>query len=598
VENLLLLNSGAIVENTLYLCIANRVFENTSPAVSEYVSRYYFPLLYKRGIQDSATLAEKRATLLRETASLRNDGRQHTYDAVNTFYEIHRTANDQIKHLANGIHYAMIRIRHSKWKAANLEMAFKVSHATRSIPLIKHNPGPRRENLYRFYYEEISGDGKKIPVLDGQHVFRVAKEMGKSKHVSYFVQQTVFKSAVLHLEPNGHLLIECVCSHPLAESEFNQHVQEIINPAIRTFNRDFREIGFSLGEYVSMRDHEVVSMEYVLRTAAEYAVHLEKIPCIYSICTLNQETPGRVPVARIKRVDHFREMDAANTLMTEMYGKVLYSDIQISDMVNALVERKLAKTESEAMITVTDFLSRIREQPFQLETPGFPMEVHTNPSSSWVEIRVSELTSAFYLDTVFVYLDAFMKLTQVKTESVKQLAKRLKTLCGKTDNKVGTQVLSETVIPVNTNTYLRAPAVIDESIFADLGIESEGEEEEGTYVTGEAIWNPEEDDDETKDVERLIREFKEKFPDEPVKGKQSIAFEDEEKEKEPAPPAEKEAISFDMEEDRTEDLASDTPPLVEDADTDVNPDDEELYGGVGHHSDSPESERLLPDGKP
>jgi len=608
VENLLLLNSGAIVDNTLYLCIASRVFGNTSPAVSEYVSRYYYPLLYKRDIHDSSTLAEKRAALLRETASLRHDGRQHTYDAVNTFYDIHAVEDDKVKHLANGIHYAMVRIRHSEWKAANLEMVFKVSHASKSVPLIKYNPGNRRENLYRFYYEDLSNDGKKIPVLDAQHIFRLSKDIGKSKHISYYVHQSVFKTVVLHLEPTGHVLVECTSTHPLAESEFDKHVQEMVNPAIRALNHEFRQIGFTLGEYTALREHEVVSMEYVLRTAAEYSVHVDKIPCIYSICTIQQESPKHPPVARLKRVDHFREMDAANALMAEMYGKLLYSDAQLSDMVQALVERKLAKNESEAMITVTDFLSRIRDQPFQLETPGFPIQIHENPSHSWVEMRVSDITSAFYLDTVFVYLDAFMKLTQVKTETVKQLVKRLKALCGKKDSKVGAQVLAETVIPVNANTYVRAP-VVDESIFADLGIESEGEEPEGAYTGESSIWEAEED--EPEDVEEWIREFKDKLP---AKGKQSIVFEPteddvvqstENTEPEPKPkPKQKEAISFDIEEEEEEDVSKDMPDDASvGSSSETNPDDEELYGGTRNENsnteeDSPESQRLLPDGKP
>lgn len=477
----LLLNYGSIDGNTLYLCIASRVVDDQN---EEYVFRYYYPFLYNKQISRVSELMKKRASLATKTKEMLSDGRVELYRSVDTFYEIHRDTSPGISYLVNGISSVVVKIANPESNTANLEAIFKRIHASKECPFVKFNPGNRRENLYRLFFERTSRNGKKIPYLSKTQLSKLAKETGKSQQISVYISRPEFAHMYLHFTKTGELFIDCKWRDPVSEQDLDRQLTELANPAIRTINRYLMEIGFSVREYTNIREVEVVTMEYVLRTPATKKADFEKIPCIYSICTLNADTSGKHTIARIKRVENFREMDAANALIYELYAQVEYGDAEIGDIVEALVHRKLVPTADAGLILISEFLSNHSE--FSVEKPGFPLTMDLNVADNVLEYRVTGITSAFYLDSLYAYLDAFVKLTQHYT-SKNMYWKQLTALCSK--KYVHDDRQEQVVLKINTSKPLVLGEISDD-FFANLGIE---EEEEG-YVINQGALGDEEDD--------------------------------------------------------------------------------------------------------
>jgi len=551
-----LLNYGSIEDHTVYLCVASRVVDDEN---EEYVFRYYYPFLYNKGIQRVADLMKKRASLMTKTRELLDGGRGDLYSSVNTFYEIHAERSLEIPYLVNGIPFVIVKIANPESKMANLDMVFKLIHASRLCPFIKFNPGNRRENLYRLYFERTSKNGKKIPYLSKPQLSKLAKETGKSQQISVYISSPEFAHAYLHFAKSGELFIECKWRTPVSEQELDTQLKELINPVIQSVNRDLHQIGFSVGEYTTIREMEVVSMEYMLRTTATKKVAFDKIPCIYSICTLNVETPGQPAIARFKRVENFQDMDAANALIYELYAQVEYGEAEIGDIVEALVHRKLAPNEEAALILVSEFLSN--HEDINLEKPGFPLHMQLDVGENILEYRVTGITSVFYLSPLFAYLDAFVKLTQHYT-SKNMYWKKLTAICA--NKSMQEERPEQVVLKVNASKPLVFETP-DDDFFENLGIE----EEEDEYALGQEMLEEEEDESDTEWVEKPT----EKPVTKPIMYDDADESEEEEEEEEEEEPK-KGPIMYDDESEEEEETES-----------------QKMEGG---NEDSPE--RLVPDG--
>jgi len=440
----LLLNYGKIIDNTIYVCLADRVFESTEAVAEDYIARYYFAGLYKDGVKSKETLLSKRAKLVKSTQALLTEERAKYYQSIDKFYEI-AADGAPLKYISKGIRAITIRIKNTASRLANSEMLFKNMHCTKDVPYIKYNPGNRRENLYRFYFERTTRTGKKIPYLSRAHIMRMAKETGRGQQISAYLEGALrpegatggrrfLSNCYAHFESDGDIQLQLTFSTPIDESTLDDIIRNNILPHLSKIGRDVRQTGFSMPPYLGLRNvanTKVVSLEYVCHTSAVKSVKIDAIPCIYSICTLNEEVPGSPPVARLKRVENFREMDAANILIAELYGQVQYGETGLQDIIDELVSRGLSVDEPAARILIAGFLSTINEMNGEIvEKPGFPLEMAINADEGTLDIRITELTSIFYLDTVGVYIDAIVKMTQQYKESNAHL-KQLKQLCKK-----------------------------------------------------------------------------------------------------------------------------------------------------------------------
>lgn len=512
-DDSLLLNHGILTDNTIYVCLADRVYEKIGKDAEEYTARYYFPGLYKEGVNSKETLIEKRGRLVKTTQKLLSDERTQYYESIDTFYKISEDG-DKLQYISQGIKNITLQLKNQHSHHVNLEMLFKNMHCTKEVPYIKFNPGNRREKLYRFYFERTTRTGKKIPYLARSHIMRMAKETGRGQQISVYLEGAVLNSkkrvlsnCYLNFNINGNVQLQLTFYSAIDEKTLDETVREQVLPYLSTIGRDVRETGFTVPEYHGLRNivnTKVVSMTFVCKTAATKNTTWESIPCIYSICTLNTNVPGQPLIARLKRVENFKEMDAAHILIAELYGQVQYGELGLEDIVDELVSRGLSEDENAAKMVIAGFLASINEMNGEIvEKPGFPIEMKVDSEDKTVEIEISELTSIYYLDTVGVYIDAIIKSTQIYKES-NPLLKQLKKLCKKAlkfkeqEQDKGPEGISQLLKP-QTNLVDEGPLRLtkfarDDDFFAQF--ESDEEEDAGTHDNSMVEENAEEDDDD------------------------------------------------------------------------------------------------------
>jgi hypothetical protein len=101
----LLLNTGEIFSNNIYLCLANNVYkEAIKKNISElYTTKIYFPFLNKKSINSLEELEDSKQSLLEETNKILNDNVLNTFDSVNLFYDLYKERKEELKYLKNGI---------------------------------------------------------------------------------------------------------------------------------------------------------------------------------------------------------------------------------------------------------------------------------------------------------------------------------------------------------------------------------------------------------------------------------------------------------------------------------------------------------------
>ena len=568
-DDSLLLNHGTLTDATIFVCLADRVYEKIGKAAEEYVARYYFPGLYKDGITSKETLTEKRGRLVKSTQKLLSDERSQYYESIDTFYKISEDG-DELQYISQGIRTITFQLKNQHSHHVNLEMLFKNMHCSKEIPYIKFNPGNRREKLYRFYFERTTRTGKKIPYLTRSHIMRMSKETGRGQQISIYLEgailnanraRRILSNCYLHLDINGNVQIQLSFHSTVDEKVLDETVREQVLPFLSDIGRDVRETGFKVPEYHGLRNianTKIIAMTFECKTAATKKVNWESIPCIYSICTLNTDIPGQPLVARLKRVENFREMDAAHILIAELYGQVQYGELVLEDIVNELVSRGLSENENAAKMVIAGFMASINEMNGEVvEKPGFPIEINIDSEYKTIEISISELTSIYYLDTVGVYIDAIIKTTQIYKES-NPLLKQLKKLCKKSfkfkekekEPEDVPLIFNETRKLVDEGPLKLSKFAKEDDFFAqfesDEG-EDEYEDETGRSITVEEI----EEDEDTDNLLNKLRKNAQKIST-------PIMF-DEESEKEEEIPGKSGPIMF-------EDLESDSESDREDVD--------------------------------
>ena len=93
-NNNLLLETGTIVKNTIYLCLAEDVLKNAedkdgnNDEVSDYTSKIYFPFLYNNNIFSVKQLQTEQHSLINKTKKQLSENTVRGFENIDLFYDI------------------------------------------------------------------------------------------------------------------------------------------------------------------------------------------------------------------------------------------------------------------------------------------------------------------------------------------------------------------------------------------------------------------------------------------------------------------------------------------------------------------------------
>ena len=457
-NNNLLLETGPFFKNTIYVCLAQNLFElsETTDISIEYTAKIYYPFLYKENINTLEKLEDKRNTLIAATVAKLSERNNKNVDL---FYDIFRYKKETNKfsEKANNAGITFIKITmYPDFKIKiPIDVIFKLLHATKVSPLIKFNPETRQENIYRLYTEQIAVDGRKIPYLHKALILKLVRTIGKSKSVSVYtniVYNGVTYNMVCEFADNGTITV-----YPLDDrfdvpvlmqnndSNPFKNIDEIIslsvNPLIQQIKPFFEQSGLELALFNSIQSTnvEIRDLQYQTVYSITTPINISKyIGCVSSIFTIESDDfkgsrkKGKGIEMRLKRVSNFNKRDSQEAFIIEKidqgfkFDEIVANLMQNYDGVDEDTASELiAKIRSE--LDLSRGVNRRRDLMIKIN-PGFKTTVVLNPISSEITITVSGINDIYYLNTIPIYIDTFVRITQ-DSKSTEVPASQIKKMC-------------------------------------------------------------------------------------------------------------------------------------------------------------------------
>ena len=503
-ENHLLMNYGAIDKNIIYVCLTKDVLDYSAENSidSTYMIDLYFPLLHKRGILTAESLEENHQNLISENKVLIKDSTIRLFDTIDAFYNIYFTRTSELPYLDRGIESFDIVLHPEYDIPLPLDIIFKQIHATKTIPFIKYNPGLRRENMFRFYSEEIAKNGKKIPYLKKSQIYAISKQTGKLRQVSFLIQHETARQTIdlfLDFEYNGNIRIRGNVVKPISVNDLEAIIFNAINPIVTNINGFLERSGYTISLFSSLTDRnvEIIQLEYLCKINLKRTMKLKNyLGCLTSLFDIaNTELDlSRAINMQFVRVDNYTKMTAIAALITEVFRKTNSQEEMISALiVNFSMDRDAALRE-----IVNYFNNHIRIQGQYVnknvdiaDNPGFPVVMTKSPFDDKFSITVSNISSVEFINVLHIYLDTIIRITQFPETTDSELLVKMTGLCTTSKQSNALEVQSELglVNVLAVAPLIAAPIIFEEEV-DDEGEEKDEDEEDDRFL-------PEEEEDES-----------------------------------------------------------------------------------------------------
>jgi hypothetical protein len=450
----LLLNSGNIINNNIYLCLANDVLEFVSKKEisQENTIKIYYPFLYNKNITSLEDLQSNNEKLIDSTKQIITNKTVDLFKTIDMFYDVYNLRKSELKYVNKGIKYIKAIIKPEFDINIPLEVIFKIIHATEKNPLIKYNPSSRQENIYRIYTDKISTDGRKIPYLKKANIFKLMKTIAKSKSVSVYIEiikDENTQTLICEFDENGYITVSSEFESIVSENEIDMIFRDSINPIIDEIKNLLQQSGYNLKLFNSLYDNnvEIKQITYVSQIKISKPINLETYKgCISSVFN-NESTEFKSGIhLRFKRVSNFSKVNSQEAFILEKSQE----GYRGTDIIEALLENypdDLNRNQAEELVRkVANEIQverGVRKTDIKIKNnPGFKTTIILEQKMGIITITVENINDIHYLQTIPVYLDTIIRLTQNKN-STNYSVKEIDRLCSTGEKE---EVLVEDII--------------------------------------------------------------------------------------------------------------------------------------------------------
>ena len=446
----LLQDTGPIENNTILLCKAEDVMGHMTnifggnDAVVAHNIKYYFPGLYSKNIHSSAELQAKRGELMKLHAKIMTPKLDTYYQNVDMFYGVFEERKSELKYVSRGIKFIKAVMSPGFALKIPLEVLFKVIRAGPQVPLIKYNPASRQENMYRLYTQSVATDGRKIPALKKSIIMRLSKHIGKTKSVAVYMEgrlsdgdadpsadtpaDTPTTPLICEFDEAGYMTFtaefdEVVADIAVIDALFRQNV----NPVIEEIRKVLEQSGYNFPLFRSMSAVEVEIKQITYETKISITKSLDIAGlhgCVSSVFVNETNTAGRKAAMpgkniklRFKRVSNYSAFNSQEAFIIEKAGQ----GYRGSDIILALMENFTELSRDQAIEMVSKIAAELEvekgERQAELkikENPGFKTTISLDLQTAEITVVTENINSVAYLNTLPIYIDTMIRLTQDK----------------------------------------------------------------------------------------------------------------------------------------------------------------------------------------
>ena len=440
-NNHLLLNSGNILDNSIYICLAEDVlsYVNSIDISEETTLKIYYPFLYNKNINSLEDLERNKDKLIQGNKKFDNEKTINSFNTINMFYEVYDLKKSELNYVKKGIKYVKAIMKPEFDVKIPLEIIFKIVHATEKNPLIKYNPSSRQENIYRFYADKISTDGRKIPYLKKASIFKLMKTIGRTKSVSIYIETNDEQILNCEFDEEGYITMSAEFNNLVDVSQIDEIFKNLINPIIQEIKSVLEQSGYKLNLFNSLTDEniEIKQLTYETQVIISKPFDIESYKgCIYSIFINETNTfkskSDKINL-RFKRVSNYSKFTSQEAFILE---KALQGN-RGNDIIQALLENfpdDLNEKEARELVAkVANELEverGVKKTDIKIkENPGFKTEITLDLETATLKIVTENINNLNYLYTIPIYLDTIIRLTQDKTSTTYPIAE-INRLCG------------------------------------------------------------------------------------------------------------------------------------------------------------------------
>jgi len=449
----LLLETGPIFRNTIFLCLAKDVFVsgNNNDISTEYTSKIYFPFLYKDNIDTLEELETKQSKLIEETTlKLTNDTKKN-FETIDMFYDVFNNQKPSNEFSENprvtGITNLKVTMYPEFKVKIPIDVIFKLIHATHEFPLIKYNPESRQENIYRLFAPDMTVEGRKIPFLQKATIFKLIKSIGKNKSVAvytniqykgenFYMACEFYDNGNINIYPLNDFDIPVLLNS--GENVF-ENIDNIIsltvNPLIEQIKTFFEQSGLIIPLFKSIQSTniEIRDMTFQICYNITKPIDINKyLGCISSVFVIESLQNTNGIQMRYKRVSNFNKRDSQEAFIIEKIDQRLKIDEiveellkQFDDLDEEIALDLIGKIRSE--LEVIRGANKRRALMIKIN-PGFKTIMNVNVITSEVIINISGINDIYYLNTIPIYIDTIIRITQDINSSSIEVSK-INNLC-------------------------------------------------------------------------------------------------------------------------------------------------------------------------
>ena len=466
-NKMVLIDYGLFIDNAIYLITAEDALvyakemilaesrEFGKPIYESYIVSLYYPYLssfqdntprtsLEKGSAEAAgeidlttihshdTLMLHKAKLFDSDKRIINEKFMRQTANIKLLYDIYERRTAEHNYIDNGIRGMEFMIHPESPYNQSLDAIFKLIHCSDSIPFIKHNPGKKRDNIYKLFISGVGRSGRKIPYLPKGDIFRLIKTTARKKSVAIYLNYIYSNTDIpdhkaTHLPipvlcefyPDGSIYVKLFSKYSFTTTEIEQIIIATVNPVLRVIKEHVEQGGFQMNLFTRIHHPqiELINLEHFAQIPITRNIEIKQmIKCISSAFNEVEGSLKKGIVLRYKRVSNYNDMSSQDAYIIEMMNK-RQSDRDIIDGLrdNYGLSDQDARSKLSALLSSlqTQQFSRFRGGAIRIKNnPGFLTKITKGAFNNIITIEITNINNILYLTPLHAYIDSIIRIYQ------------------------------------------------------------------------------------------------------------------------------------------------------------------------------------------
>ncbi len=251
-------NSKLLYEYNLNKKIINIVILRDISDVNEDIIKNYYPMLTVYGIENNEDLQMQFDSIKKNNYNTIDENTINKFHNIKLFYDYSNVQNIQ------NIRLQLINffIRSKTNKRLPIEKIFKNFNSTEKIPLIKFNPGKKKEYIFRLFSNQKTKYNNKIPYVNKSILRRyLVESRGKSNtYLTFFININEFIICNINLYDNGDMEILFESKSKLySYNDVEKFIKKYINEVLINIEKmNFLNNIVSFEKFDNFKNHNIL----------------------------------------------------------------------------------------------------------------------------------------------------------------------------------------------------------------------------------------------------------------------------------------------------------------------------------------------------